>query len=924
MAEGHVVEIAKAVVGKLGEIVVNEAKLVLNFREDFEWLQTQLTDISGYLQAADQQSALDASTKRWLTEVSDIALDAEDIVDECAVEPLYTRPTQSSCFRCFSQSIFQRKMGKRIKDLKDRMSSAIKKAGELSLVRQVLNSNQASTSTSERERGMTGWNALEEDSREVGVEQKVKEIERLLEDPAVGVVAVVGMGGLGKTFLLKNVYDRIKGRYDHPAWISVSETYSLRKIQSDLASNIDLQINDQITDFRAAELIQSRLHGKTCLIVLDDVWKSSVDGNLISRLGLPTGRNNKCQILVTSRSRDVAAHLNAYVYEMQLLSKGNSLKLFCLFAFPGLKKNRPPEHLESVADQIVEECGRLPLAVKTIAASLASCSDLGLWESKLRKLKDVAGADDSTMQILKLSYTSLPPYLKARFAYFSFFPEDTKISFSTMKSITEINQEYLINLWIAEGFIPQEKDTEQYDNGLTYLQQLRNLCLFELDRVGACYTVHDLFVDLVVNISKEHKCEFNLPVKKTSCRRLLLSKQGITTNAILESSLDRQRSLRTISFSHNPDITSIPKCLFDHLRVLRIVDFSSTTISTLPKCVGRLKLLKVLNLSHTKIRELPHCVRRLKSLEYLDVSGCTSIQCLPNWIGELKSLSHLDINNCSEKLSNSHVPKGISNLVSLRTLRSEVFPLSIKENQFLNVKDVGNLINLQEISFRLQDIGALRSVEYGTLEGLVRMRVLLVQNDIPEWECRKLEEYNLLTCDCDGDIEEYNLPAFPKKMNVMKDLQQLGLCRFSVPSWICDMVNLTELSLVECTGYKSLKNMPNLQTLTLMGDSRCRQFPKNFGASGGFPKLVKLRIVQFRIVEELPALEVGAMQRLQLLHICDCPWVKKVPKGFELLTRLKRIVVDEASDQLMESLKEGGEDWNKIKANNFNIEIEFL
>ncbi|GLJ19570.1 hypothetical protein SUGI_0353650 [Cryptomeria japonica] len=74
MAEGFVVEISKAVVGKLGEMVVNEAKLVLKFREDFEWLQTQLTDIYDYLQAADQQSALNASAKRWLSEVSDIAL----------------------------------------------------------------------------------------------------------------------------------------------------------------------------------------------------------------------------------------------------------------------------------------------------------------------------------------------------------------------------------------------------------------------------------------------------------------------------------------------------------------------------------------------------------------------------------------------------------------------------------------------------------------------------------------------------------------------------------------------------------------------------------------------------------------------------------------------------------------------------------
>ncbi|GLJ19567.1 hypothetical protein SUGI_0353620 [Cryptomeria japonica] len=160
-------------------------------------------------------------------------------------------------------------------------------------------------------------------------------------------------------------------------------------------------------------------------------------------------------------------------------------------------------------------------------------------------------------------------------------------------------------------------------------------------------------------------------------------------------------------------------------------------------------------------------------------------------------------------------------------------------------------------------------------------------------------------------------------MNVMKDLQQLLLDRLSVPSWICGMVHLTELTLIKCTDYTLLKYMPNIQSLVLCSDSRCKELLEKFGERGG-PKLVRLLIAEFPIWKELPALEEGAMQRLEMLKKIDCPQVKKVPKGLELLTRLKGIAVHEASGELKESLKAGGEDWNKIKAENPNIKIKFL
>ncbi|GLJ20149.1 hypothetical protein SUGI_0365780 [Cryptomeria japonica] len=332
MAEGLAIALAKGVVGKLGKIlaqqVFDEASLLLNFQEDFESLQRELAYIS------------------------------EDIVDECAVEPLYTRPIQS-CVCCFSQLDFRHKMGKTIKDLKDRMSSTIQKAQEINLVRQVLNSSQPSSCTSQIRR-----KGSKPDSQAVAVEHKVEEIVRLLGDPAVKVIAIVGMGGLGKTFLLQHVYDRTKHGYEYSAWISVSQSFSLRTLQC----NLEL----------VSDLISEKLEGRTCLIVLDDLWKSSLEGDLVQCVGLPTGINSQCKILVTTRNRDVAANMRAHVYEMQRLSEEDSWNLFCLFAFSDCEGNRSPEHLERLAHQIAEKCGRLSLAVKTVAASMLSSSDLGV------------------------------------------------------------------------------------------------------------------------------------------------------------------------------------------------------------------------------------------------------------------------------------------------------------------------------------------------------------------------------------------------------------------------------------------------------------------------------------------------------------------------------------------------------------------
>ncbi|KAH9319244.1 hypothetical protein KI387_021013, partial [Taxus chinensis] len=267
-----------ALVGRLGGMVVDEiskeASLFLNCRKDFEWLKKKLVIVSTYLKDADVQSVHNKSVKGWLLDVADIAWDAEDIVEECAVESLYTNDgnTQSSCVvGCpfnYSQLFFRYKMARRIKDIRDRIRSVMEDAAELKLVADFTHSEQASTSTSQNVKWKRS-SVLERDARPVAIKAKVEEILGLIDDPAAPVIAVVGMGGVGKTFLLQNVFNTIKDRR------------------------------------------HSRLKNKRSLIVLDDVWRATGEDDLISTLGLPIGNNAQCKIVVTTRSRDVSRNMNA-------------------------------------------------------------------------------------------------------------------------------------------------------------------------------------------------------------------------------------------------------------------------------------------------------------------------------------------------------------------------------------------------------------------------------------------------------------------------------------------------------------------------------------------------------------------------------------------------------------------------------------
>ena len=95
------------------------------------------------------------------------------------------------------------------------------------------------------------------------------------------VIALVGMGGIGKTVLTQLVYNdrRVTECFDLKAWVCVSEDYDLVRITKTILKAIDSGASKKYSDDNDLNRLQLKLKGrlsrKKFLIVLGDVWNEN-------------------------------------------------------------------------------------------------------------------------------------------------------------------------------------------------------------------------------------------------------------------------------------------------------------------------------------------------------------------------------------------------------------------------------------------------------------------------------------------------------------------------------------------------------------------------------------------------------------------------------------------------------------------------
>uniref|UniRef100_A0A6N2KK44 Uncharacterized protein n=1 Tax=Salix viminalis TaxID=40686 RepID=A0A6N2KK44_SALVM len=536
-------------------------------------------------------------------------------------------------------------------------------------------------------------------------EQNTNEIWSWLMDNEVSTIGIYGMGGVGKTTMLKHIHNKLLERQDichFVYWVTVSRDFSIERLQNLIAKYIGLDLSSEYDDLRRAAKLSKELRKKQkWILILDDLWNTFE----LHEVGIPDLVKG-CKLIMTTRSEAVCRQMNSKNnVRVNPLSNEEALTLF----MEVLGHDIPlcPQ-VEQVARDITRECAGLPLGIKTIAGTMKGVDGMHEWRYVLEHLKQSKVPQDRVEKevfwILRFSYTQLRDRaLQQCFLYCGLFPEDF-----------EIHRENLIDYLIDEGVVKRQESREvEINEGHTMLDRLERACLLERLHEGYFVKMHDLIRDMAIQILEEN----SRAIVKAGAQLKELSdaeewSEKLTSVSLMHNQIKEIHSghsprcpnLSTLFLCGNRELGFIADSFFKQLHGLKVLDLSGTNIECLPDSVFDLEGLTSLLLKHCPRLSSVPSLENLRALKRLDLSGAP-LKKIPHGMECLSNLRYLRMNGCGE----NKFPGGI--LPKLYHLQVFILEAWIIENGNNGIyapatvegKEVGCLRKLESLECHFKD-----------------------------------------------------------------------------------------------------------------------------------------------------------------------------------------------------------------------------
>ncbi|KAH6783294.1 hypothetical protein C2S52_008253 [Perilla frutescens var. hirtella] len=460
MAEGAV----SFLLEQLSVLLRDKGKLLGGLKHEVQSINNELVNLKQFLRVADGKEENDSNIKEWVGQLREIYFNVEDIASE-------------------------------IKTLNLRLENVVKSQQKYRDKYAIMDQGSSSTLPEAAEYDGRGDALFLEEDEVVGIEKPKKKLLEWIgsKDSGLEVISVVGTGRLGKTTLVKKVFDdaSVKSYFDRHVWVTVSDYKDnikhvlvnlIKKLVEEIKESPPQGLQDMsIDDMR--NFIKEFLKGSKYIIVLDDVWKSETWEAL--SFALPKKGGHGC-IVITTRSSTIgngAYSETDHVYNLQPLSAEESEELFFKKVFPR-NSSFPPPHLREFAENILKRCEVLPLAIVVIGGLLATKKNKREeWEMFNRSLSNelMQGGRLERLwkSIFSLSYNDLPYYLKYCFLYLSIFPEGGLLYKGD-----------ILLLWIPEGYVQSENDKILEEVAEKYLNDIWSRNLIQVAEKYGDGTVH--------------------------------------------------------------------------------------------------------------------------------------------------------------------------------------------------------------------------------------------------------------------------------------------------------------------------------------------------------------------------------------------------------------------------------------------------
>ncbi|RWR73946.1 Disease resistance protein [Cinnamomum micranthum f. kanehirae] len=262
----------------LDSLVRQEASLLQGLRGNINEIQHELQSMRSFLKDADRRkrSADDVvGVRTWVDQVREATYKVEDIIDtymwQIAEQHTEDEDEEGLIGRALYNTLL---LPKRYYD-KHKIASALQiiksEIHEISEKSQRYHFHEGQTSKMKNDD--EDWQRSGEylhfipDEEIVGIDEYKDFLIGTLTDerPKRAVVAVVGMGGLGKTTLVTKVYDspKVKDHFECHAWITVSQSYKvddlMRNMIKELYESNKEAVPDGIDKMKGGHLVRTGL-----------------------------------------------------------------------------------------------------------------------------------------------------------------------------------------------------------------------------------------------------------------------------------------------------------------------------------------------------------------------------------------------------------------------------------------------------------------------------------------------------------------------------------------------------------------------------------------------------------------------------------------------------------------------------------------
>ena len=212
-------------------------------------------------------------------------------------------------------------------------------------------------------------------------------------------IGVYGMGGIGKSTIMEHINNHLlkdNKNFDSVIWVTVSKSSDLPQLQNAIAHKLALDLpKSEYKRERAAKIKEELEKRKKYVLILDDLWEKFV----LEEVGIPepTPENGR-KIVLTTQDLNVCKKMGCQKnIKMELLPEKEARELF----LHKIEKDAfNTSDLKAIAEEVLQTCARLPLAIVATAASFKCLDYEYQWTDALDQLSTSLKGFDNIEEII--------------------------------------------------------------------------------------------------------------------------------------------------------------------------------------------------------------------------------------------------------------------------------------------------------------------------------------------------------------------------------------------------------------------------------------------------------------------------------------------------------------------------------------------